>query len=204
MINTLVVGEMSTNCYIYTDADNNALIIDPGAEPDKIIDFIESKKIKPLGIINTHSHADHIGANAQIKKKYSIPIYAHSLEFPSLVNPEKNLSYFHERIIISPPGDIALTEGQKIEEESFSLGVWHTPGHTAGGICLFGDDFIFTGDTIFKNSVGRCDLPGGDDAAMDKTLLRFLKLQKNFLLYPGHGPSTTLFEEKKLNPFFRL
>lgn len=203
MINTLIVGGLYTNCYIYTDSDNNALIIDPGDEAEKIIYFLESKKIKPLGIINTHSHADHIGANSEIKKKYSIPIYAHSLEFPALVSPEKNLSYFNERLVASPPGDIALTEGQKIAAGRLSLNVWHTPGHTAGSICLFGDGFIFTGDTIFKNSVGRCDLPGGDEGDMDRTIARFKNIKQDYVLYPGHGPSTTLAEEKKSNPFFR-
>lgn len=202
MIDIVVVGSLETNCYLYSNLKKQTIIIDPGAEPEKIERTITSKGLIPIAIINTHAHADHIGANSELKKKYSIPIYAHSLEFPSLVSPEKNLSFFEGLKIISPAGDVALTDGQVLNFPDMLLKVWHTPGHTPGSVCLLGDNFIFTGDTIFNGSIGRCDLPGGDEEAMRKTISRFLKFDGNYILYPGHGPQTTLESEKRINPFF--
>ncbi len=202
MINKIVVGPLLTNCYLLSGPGGETVIIDPGGEGEKISETIEKKKLKPVAIINTHAHGDHIGGNSFLKKKYKIPIYAHSLEFAGMTNSERNLSFFHGEAVISPPADTALSDNQLLEIGGINLKVMHTPGHTTGSVCLICGDDIFTGDTVFAGSVGRCDLPGGDEVALDKSIEKIKNLSGDYSLFPGHGPTTTLQAEKKINPFF--
>ncbi len=206
---TVSVGELETNCYILIDDSSEAVVIDPGAEAKKIIAALDREKAVCRRIIFTHGHADHIGAAGDIKAKYGALILTHPLEFEALVSSEKNLSAFTGDFISAPPADGALNDGDTVSAGEISLEVMHTPGHTAGGICLIarkknGEAFaVFSGDTIFRQTVGRCDLPGGDEKAMAASVSKFMAIRGNPAIYPGHGSATTLYAEKLSNPFFR-
>jgi glyoxylase-like metal-dependent hydrolase (beta-lactamase superfamily II) len=201
----LVVGPLQTNCYlVYSPQSFECLVIDPGAEGKRIISFIKKKNLIPIGIINTHGHIDHIGANKSLKMEFNLPILIHP-EDSSLLTSKQNLALsilFASKT--SPPADTFLKEGQKIKIGNSSLEVIHTPGHTPGGISLRGDEFVLTGDTLFAGGVGRTDLPGGSwDYLLKSIKNKLLKLPDNLIVLPGHGFVTTIGEEKENNPFIR-
>lgn len=207
---TIAVGPLETNCYIIVGKSGEAAVIDPGAEADKIIAALEKEKSGCSLIALTHAHADHIGAVKRLKEKYGAPIYAHPLEFASLVSPQKNLSAYTGDFVSAPPADKALLDGNAVTAGEVTLEVMHTPGHTPGGICLLLGETdssriraVFSGDTIFRDTVGRCDLPGGDEDAMASSIAKFLSMEGDPDIYPGHGPATTLSKEKLSNPYFK-
>ena len=170
-IKHLIVGVLETNCYLLI-SNNELVVIDPGDEAEKILTEIEETKAKPKYIINTHYHFDHILANQKIKEKTGAKILIHE----------------DEKDFIDFSVDIFLKEGSKINIGDSVLKVIHTPGHTRGGICLLGEDFIFTGDTLFKDGYGRTDLLGGSQEDLMESLERLSKLLKpGMKVYPGHG-----------------
>ncbi len=179
-IENLVLGSYYVNTYFLIDEKKKeALIIDPGGDGTQIKSFVEENNINLKMIINTHGHPDHVEANSFLKKEYSLPI---------LINP-KDADFFEI------PYDKPIVGGDTIKLGNINLKVIDTPGHTYGSVCLLGDGFMFTGDTIFAGSIGRTDL-GGDRDLMYKTLATaFVNIPEDTVLYPGHGPSTTLGEE---------
>jgi len=198
----LVVGALETNCYIvYCKKTLKCYIIDPGAEGEKIASFVREKKLKPVGIINTHGHIDHIGANKRIKKEFNIPIMIHP-EDNSLLTEKQNLFFsFFLNSQSSPPADFFLEEGQKLKVGNCFLEVIHTPGHTLGSIILKSDEFVISGDTLFAGGVGRTDLPGGSfELLLNSIKTKLFSLPENLLVLPGHGELTTIKEEKQTNP----
>jgi len=202
ILEKLVVGPLEVNCYIFGDENGEVVVIDPGAEGERIIAFIEERGYRPRCIINTHCHIDHIRANADVKGKYNIPILVHKEDAPILTSPQD--AELEEMIggKPSPPADRLLSEGDEIKVGSFTLKVIHTPGHTPGGISLLFDDGVFTGDTLFAGGVGRTDLPGGSwDTLVSSIREKLLVLPDSLPIYPGHGPSSTIGEEKRYNPF---
>ncbi|MCD6451483.1 MAG: MBL fold metallo-hydrolase [Acidobacteria bacterium] len=202
ILEKLVVGPLEVNCYIFGDENGEVVVIDPGAEGERIIAFIEERGYRPRYIINTHCHIDHIRANADVKGKYNIPILVHKEDAPILTSPQD--AELEEMIggKPSPPADRLLSEGDEIKVGSFTLRVIHTPGHTPGGISLLFDDGVFTGDTLFAGGVGRTDLPGGSwDTLVSSIREKLLVLPDSLPIYPGHGPSSTIGEEKRYNPF---
>jgi hydroxyacylglutathione hydrolase len=205
-IKPITVGELGTNCYLVIDDDSgDALVVDPGAEPERIYSAIRKSGLKVKCIINTHGHGDHIGGNARIKKECGgIPIGIHRLDAGMLQDPGKNLSAAaYSRDILSPCADLLFEDGDAVSAgEGIRLRVMHTPGHTQGSICLVcAEEYIITGDTLFRESVGRCDLPGGDEKLLSLSLDRLMKLPKSMLVYPGHGPGSTIGYEAGNNPF---
>lgn len=170
-IKFLEVGPLLTNCYLIF-SKGEIVVVDPGGEVDDILSLIEKEKAKLKYIINTHSHPDHIFGNEAIKKKTGAKILMHDLE--------------KEFINFKP--DKFLKEGNEIKIGDITLEVLHTPGHTKGSICLLGDHFIFTGDTLFKDGIGRTDLVGGSMKEMEKSLDKISKfLKPGIIVYPGHG-----------------
>ena len=170
-IKHLIVGELETNCYLLI-SENELGIIDPGGEANKILKEIREIKAELKYIINTHCHPDHILANEKIKKATGAKILIHETE-KDFINFEV---------------DRFLEDGDEIKIGDSVLKVLHTPGHTQGSICLLGENFVFTGDTLFKDGYGRTDLPGGSQKDMEESLEKLSKLLKpGVIIYPGHG-----------------
>ncbi|NLO90255.1 MAG: MBL fold metallo-hydrolase [Clostridia bacterium] len=205
-IKTIIVGKLHTNCYIFFDPETReGAVIDPGSQGDKILDYIDQSKIKVKYIINTHGHYDHIGADLFLKEKLGAEILIHGKDAAMLKDPMLNLSFYDD---VSEIGGIVpdrlLKEGDTISVGNISFKVLHTPGHTPGSICLLSQREIFTGDTLFECSVGRTDLPGGSFKQLKDSLKnKILNLPDHLIVYPGHGPSTTMEHEKKLNPYLK-
>lgn len=202
MLKIFTVGPMEANCYILYNPDKReGLIIDPGAEGSHLIKFIKQEKISINYIVNTHGHPDHIGANRKIKEHTNAPILIHQYDAPMLAKSGSVLSFIFPLESSSPAADTFIKDGDLIECAGMKLKVLHTPGHTPGGISLLIDDSIFTGDTLFSGSIGRSDLPGGSPQVLLSSIKKILSLDENLIIYPGHGPSTTVGQELHSNPF---
>ena len=205
ILETVVVGSLQVNCYILAEADNSqALIIDPGDDENKIRQAINRHGLKPAFIINTHAHYDHIGCD----NKFDLPVYVHRLDAKLLRSPELNLSNFLMSAYRVECEINILEDGQIIVLGGIQLEVIHTPGHTPGGICLLmkkpQDKILFSGDTLFYQSVGRTDFPGASESELlDSIKKKLLHLADDTVIYPGHGPSSTIGNEKKHNPFLK-
>jgi glyoxylase-like metal-dependent hydrolase (beta-lactamase superfamily II) len=196
LIETFTVGMLSTNCYVASCHDTKeTIIIDPGldytSEAQPIIDYIEEAELKVKYIVNTHGHNDHVKGDAIFQEKYAVPICIHKLDAYFLDNLPKG----------NAPGNILLEEGNLIKFGKETLTVLHTPGHTRGCICLVGDRLAFTGDTLFAGGIGRTDFPEGSMTDMNRSLQKLERLADNLLIYPGHGESSMIGEEKRVNPF---
>ncbi len=202
------LGPVQTNCYFIQDGEQHCLIIDPGEESDKIITRIESEQLKPLAILLTHGHFDHIGAVDAVRDHFNIPVYIHESEADTLTSPEANGStrYPGLPLVQNREADHLLTTEGEMEIGPFSFEVRHTPGHSPGSVTfVFKEDhFAIVGDTLFQGSIGRTDLPGGNmETLLTSIHEKLLSLDEEIIVYPGHGPSTTPKEERNRNPFLR-
>ncbi|MBI1387462.1 MAG: MBL fold metallo-hydrolase [bacterium] len=197
------VGALMANCHVlFNAATMNGVVIDPGDEGPRIEAILKEDGITPVMILNTHGHGDHIGANAHLKKTYGVPIMIHEGDAGMLTDPEANLSIFIGLEIVSPPADRILQDGDKIEFEEWTLAVLHTPGHSPGGVSFFVEDRLFSGDALFKGSIGRSDLPGASHETLMASLRdKLMTLPDEVVVYPGHGPNTTIGDERRENPF---
>ncbi|MCG0277523.1 MAG: MBL fold metallo-hydrolase [Thermanaeromonas sp.] len=204
ILETLVVGPLATNCYLIAcPQTKEGAVIDPGAEGQRILALAAQVGVKIRYIINTHGHIDHCGANGEIKEATGAEILIHRADAPYLTDASKNLLIFTGGQGGSPPADRTLEEGDIVHVGKISLEVIHTPGHTPGGICLKGEGVVFTGDTLFAGSIGRTDFPGGSfKQLIDSVKEKLFCLPEDLVIYPGHGPSSTIGAEKTDNPFF--
>ena len=197
-VKTIVVGFLGTNCYLAIDPETNqGIIIDPGADKEKILRAVKRSGAIFTAVVNTHGHFDHIAADI-IKTALGIPLLIHKSEmyrFSNGLADQMRLLGFGPAEAIPEP-DKFLEEGDEIKVGSEKLIVWHTPGHTPGEICLLGKGLVFTGDTLFCEGVGRTDLEGGSDAELHKSLKRLFLLPGELIVYPGHGPVSTIEHEK--------
>ena len=202
-IKTIVTGPFQENSYLLIDKlSKKCVLIDPGDEAQKIINFINEKNIIPIAIINTHAHLDHIGAISEIKAEYSTPFYLHTEEKPILDSYLISCRMFGMKPAQSPSVDVWLNASGELLIGPFKFLIIETPGHTPGGCSFLIDDVIFVGDTLFQGSIGRTDLPGGDRKILDKSLIKLInKLNPKTTVYSGHGPSTSIGFEKINNPF---
>jgi len=198
ILETVNVGPMQVNCYILACAEGReAVIIDPGDQARKISVVLEKHKLHPGMVINTHGHYDHIGCD----DKFGVPVYAHKQELALLADPGLNLSASFSRAYKVKSEIISLEDKQVITLDCLELEVIHLPGHSPGGIALLlkkpRTDIIFTGDTLFCQGVGRTDLPGGDQAQLEKSIReKLFILPDTTRVYPGHGPETTIGDER--------
>ena len=198
----VVSGEFQVNCYIvYDETSKKAIIIDPGQDGKKVIDKIENLKLKPELLINTHGHFDHTFSDDIIRQKYNIPLAIHKDDLDMLADANKNFS-----TIIGDPVTIKepeiIFDNEETKETSFcKYSVIYTPGHSKGSVCILIDNILFAGDTIFKNSIGRTDLYGGDYDELIQSLQKIKDYSQDMIICPGHGPFTTLKQELKNNPY---
>ena len=198
---TKSVGILSANCHIIIE-DDGAIVIDPGGNPELIFPELKGKKL--YYIINTHGHYDHIGANNDLKAYFDTKLLIHKDDYEMLVNPELNLSVMVDAQFISVLPDVLLDDGDELEFFDHKLEIIHTPGHTKGSICIKIGKILFSGDTLFYHSIGRTDLPGGNFEKLKESIKKKLYiLDDDILVYTGHGPNTTIGEEKKFNEFVK-
>ncbi len=203
-VERLLVGVIVTNSYLVRcSADGEAVVIDPGAEGDKILAVAQEKGLRLRYIINTHGHGDHIGANAYIKERTGASILIHSADAQMLVSARENLSAWMSKGITSLPADRLLAAGDEIICGEVTFKVLATPGHTPGSISLAAPGLVFTGDALFKESIGRTDFPKGSlNELLTGVRNNLFTLPEDTIVYPGHGPATTIGYERKYNPFF--
>lgn len=199
-IKAFVVTSLGVNCYVVYDQDE-AILIDPGAPAEEILEFVEEQNLKVVAIVNTHGHADHIAGNSWFLEKTKAPLMIHELEAPYLADPNLHLGPMINLEVPELQANRLLKEGDMIKIGQKQLEVYHTPGHSPGGISLYGSGVLFSGDTLFKASVGRSDLPLGDQLVLQQSILRLARLPLHTVVYPGHGPSTTIEDEIRKNPF---
>jgi hydroxyacylglutathione hydrolase len=199
----LIVGPLETNCYlVYCQETLECAVVDPGADADKIFLMIARKSLKPVLILNTHGHVDHIGANKSIKEKFNIPLYIHSADSPLLEDVQQSEMAIFLGAMDSPSPDHLLNDGDKIKIGKSFLRVIHTPGHSPGSVSFLGEGFLLSGDTLFFGGVGRTDLPGGSWKEMESSIKnKILTMPDEMVILPGHGPFTTVGQEKRANPF---
>ncbi|HNX00307.1 MAG TPA: MBL fold metallo-hydrolase [Candidatus Cloacimonadota bacterium] len=202
----ILLGGYETNTYLcWDESSHEALLIDPAAPSIPLWNRIVEKGLKIKYIINTHGHADHIGGNDFFKEKSKAPIAIHLLDAEHLNNSTKNLSTMAGMKLTSPQADIILADGDILKIGESEMKVIHTPGHTEGGICIYGDGLLFSGDTLFQEDVGRTDLPGGNNLKLQHSIQQILfELPDETIVLPGHGPATTIGEEKIGNIAFGL
>jgi len=202
---TVVVTEFMTNCFIVGDENTlKAIIIDPGGEAQKIVSEVKRLGVNIVGILNTHAHVDHIGANKAMKDTFKVDIMMHEAEMPVLEAASKMGRLFGVSIDQPPNPDIFLKESDRVMLGNKFFKVLHTPGHSPGGISLVTEDgkACFVGDTLFAGSIGRTDFPGGDyNTLIDSIKSKLIPLGDDVKVFPGHGPETTIGTERKFNPF---
>lgn len=202
-IKCLKVGPIETNCYIACDTVlNKAAIIDPGAEAERIISAFNDTGCSADYVILTHGHADHMSAVREVMQGTQAKLAVYADELPLLRDPEKNLfgSISRDQSFEPLEPEILLHDGDTLTLGSIQIKVLHTPGHTAGSCCLLAQDTLFSGDTLFKLSSGRTDLPTGSSEDMNNSLDRLFGLEGDLKVLPGHGDFTTLDFERKHNP----
>jgi hydroxyacylglutathione hydrolase len=206
MAKLFAVGVLSANCYVVTCKDTlQAAVIDPGfgslSEAQEVLSYIAQNNLDLKFIIDTHGHPDHTCGNQILKDQFHVPICIHEDDAYMLGESGRETARYFGFDSVSPSADILLREGSYVNFGEVTLRVMHTPGHSFGSIVLLGETEIFTGDTLFAGSIGRTDFPGSSDPEMQTSLRKLIRLPDYFVVYTGHGPATTLGEEKRVNPF---
>lgn len=203
-IDTIMVGPLDVNCYVFgCESHKTCAVIDPGDSAERIMEKAGARGYKVAMIINTHAHADHTGANGKLKAMTGALIHIHEDDARILTHPSMSDMSEYLGIEPSPAADVLLKDGSTLTPcPCVELAVIHTPGHSPGGICVLHGKTLFSGDTLFRFSIGRSDLPGGDGRTLVKSIAdRLFTLPDDVAVYPGHGEPTTIGEERKYNPF---
>jgi hydroxyacylglutathione hydrolase len=212
-IDSIVVGPIQCNCYVLREeTSGKAFLIDPGAESPDLIAYLERKRLDIQAILITHAHIDHIGGIESVHAQSSAPVYYHSGDqflYQDLIMQAQLFGVTPAQLMAKQPrvGEGSLRQDQEFAFNGGKVRVIHTPGHTPGSVCFHAsgeESLLFTGDTLFAGSIGRTDLWGGDfDQIIDSIRGRLLVLEDSVMVLPGHGPDTTIGEERRSNPFLR-
>lgn len=205
---TLVTGSFVENGYVLWDDDHDTcVLIDPGAEPERWVAWLDEKGLTPVRILGTHCHLDHVGAIAALQERYGCPFTIHPDEQEMLDHLPLQCRMFGYPEVPLPTQVTHVTDGATLDDAHVPIQVIATPGHTPGGTSYHVPPLgrVFTGDTLFAGSIGRTDLPGGDHETLLSALRRLvLKLDDAVVVCPGHGPESTIGDERRNNPFFRV
>ncbi len=205
LVKTVAVGPLEVNCHIIGDEKSGkAMVVDPGGDTEAIMDVITRNNLSVEYIICTHGHFDHIGAVGAVKGRTGAKMLLHTDELELYTSAPGQAQYFGLNIEKQPAPDQFVADGDVIKVGDLSFRVMHSPGHSPGGISLYGEGLALTGDTLFAGSIGRTDLPGSDGGLIGKSLGRLATLPDDTKVLCGHGPSSTIGEEKRHNPFTYL
>ena len=209
-IDIIILGDYQANCYCVRETadQKDCLLIDPGLNPEPLIRFLQDNDYRAVSIILTHGHADHIGGVESIREHWpKVEVAIHEQDAEMLTNPALNLSLMSGTMIQARPAETYLDSTEQFYTAvGLRFQILQTPGHTPGGICLYSakEEVLFSGDTLFAGSIGRSDFPGGSHEQLIQMIKeKLLILPEQTTVYPGHGPQTTLSEEKKFNPFLK-
>ncbi len=204
IVKSLLVAPLEVNCYvIYCNRTKEGAVIDPGGSVPDILDLIEKEDVNVKHIINTHGHFDHIGGAKGLQDALKVPTLIHKADMFLVENLSDQAALFGIHADAPPRIDRFITEGDDISFGDETLRVLHTPGHSPGGVSLHTPGLVFSGDALFAGSIGRTDLKGGSyQTLVDSVASTLLTLDDDTLVYPGHGPATTIGQEKAFNPFF--
>ena len=201
-IDTLVVGAFQENAYLLIDEHRSeCVLIDPGAEPERLIASVEKSRATLKAMWITHAHIDHLGAIAGVKRRWPVPIYLHPLDATLYRHAHTQASLYGLPFENPPEPDHELADGDILQIGDLRFDVVHVPGHAPGHVMIHGNGVAFVGDCLFAGSVGRTDLPGSNGGHLSRSLERITALDPATVLYPGHGPATTIGEELQSNPF---
>jgi hydroxyacylglutathione hydrolase len=208
---TIVSIPFEENAYVaQLEGRSDCLVIDPGLEPEKILDYLDGRRLVPAAILNTHGHSDHVGGNAALKARWpDCPLVIGSADAPKLTDPLLNLSAVFGGDLVSPPADVTVNDGDTYSAAGFELRVLAIPGHSAGHVVYLWQDhhppLAFVGDVIFAGSIGRTDFPDGDFRQLQAGIhAKLFTLPEETQLLTGHGEPTTVGQEKRYNPFVGL
>ena len=203
-IEKFVTGIISTNCYLVINEETKqTVVIDPAACPSYLMGHMKSEGLQVEAILLTHGHFDHIMGIDDLRREFPVPVYVHEGDRETLLDPALNLSSSYTNGYTFDGADY-IRDGQRLELAGFSFQVIHTPGHTPGGVCYYleSEGVLFSGDTLFQNSVGRTDFPNSSMSDLIRSLReKVMKLPDNVKVYPGHMGETTIGHERKYNPF---
>jgi len=204
-IETFPVSSFGMNCYLVADPESGeAIYIDPGAEADLLIDNIAKMDLDLKFIINTHCHVDHVAEASRVINHFKVPFYIHQGDLPLLDNLKEQGSIFGLNVQEIPKITDFVNDGDSFDFGNLTASILHTPGHSPGGISIKIDNSVFVGDCLFMDSIGRTDLPGGNyDQLISSINEKLLTLDDTTVVYPGHGPATTIGREREKNPFLR-
>ena len=201
-ISQLTVGAFQENCYLVSDPDAKvAALIDPGGEGERIVGLVADAGVLLEAIWVTHGHLDHIGAIAAVKRAYDVPIFLHPADLPLYLAADRQAAAYGLPYEAPPAPDREIADGDTMEIGGLRFSVMHAPGHAPGHVVIHGHGVAFVGDCVFAGSIGRTDLPFSDGRALAESLERIAELPPATVLYPGHGPRTTLARELLTNPF---
>lgn len=203
-IKVMPLGELRANCYIVETAKKNAAAFDIGGEPEKLLQYLKESNLTLKKIFLTHGHYDHIGGVYEVQKQTGAEVYVHSGDGMKIQSSSGSLAVNFGRIDFKKIENFTeISDGDVIALDELEFKVLHTPGHTSGSVCYICNDYIFTGDTLFRCSIGRTDLPDGDFGKMSLSLEKLKALKEDYIVYPGHEAESTLDFEKNNNPYLK-
>lgn len=204
-IETVTVGEFQANCFVIRAESKQAIVIDPGAEAERVMTFLKKNRLSVASYLLTHGHMDHISVLAEMYDAMPAPVGIHGADLKWAFDQGNQMPPFYSTVKRPPEIARVLKDGQEWMDADLTYRVILTPGHTPGSVCFLfpAQNILFSGDTLFAGSVGRTDLPGGNSRALSASLAKLAQLPDNTAVYPGHGPVTNIACEKKTNFFMQ-